>query len=258
MATTTGAGGAGRVALLILASLASILACDAARTDPPGRHVGDAAAGPTIPAPRTDPLFQHRHESMRSLLDRERVRLVFLGDSILRHFETEGRAAWRDHFAPRRAANFAIEGDRTQNVLWRIEDGLFDGMAPRLIVLGIGTNNTHESPADEIAAGIRAVVDALRSRVPGARILVLALLPRGSWTPGDPVRGRVERTNALVAAWASNESIDWLDVGPAFLAEDGRLDRRLMPDGLHPGAAGYAVLAESLEPELQRILGDGS
>lgn len=257
MPRTTGAGGAGRVALLILA-LASILACDGARTDPSGRHVGDTEAGPTIPAPRTDPLFQHRHESMRSLPDRERVRLVFLGDSILRHFETEGRAAWRDHYAPRRAANFAIEGDRTQNVLWRIEDGLFDGMAPRLIVLGIGTNNTHESSAAEIAAGVRAVVDALRARIPGARILVLALLPRGSWAPGDPVRVRVERTNALVAAWASKQSIDWLDVGPAFLAEDGLLDRRLMPDGLHPGAAGYAVLAESLEPELQRILGDGS
>jgi len=257
MSSTTRAGGSGLLALLTIA-LAAAVACDGARPETPPRDDGGIASGPTIAAPRTDPLFQHRHESMQSLPDRERVALVFLGDSILRHFETVGRADWRARYAPRRAANFAIEGDRTQNVLWRIEDGLFDGMAPQLIVLCIGTNNIHESAAPEIAAGIRAVVEALHARVPSARVLVLALLPRGSWAPGDPMRVRVERTNALLAAWAAERSIDLLDVGPAFLREDGWLDRRLMPDGLHPGAEGYATLATRLDPELQRILGDGS
>lgn len=239
-----------------MVALVCVLACGSAETEVPSRD--DAGSRPItlVPAPRHDALFLQRHESMRAQPERARVELVFLGDSILRRFETEGRESWNDHYAGRRVANFAIEGDRTQNVLWRIDDGLFDGMAPRLIVIGIGTNNTAESGANEIALGVAAIVARLRARVPDAELLVLGLLPRGTWRAGDPLRARVEETNARLAAFAAERRVAYLDLGRRFLRADGGLDRSRLPDGLHPGADGYRALAEGLEAELTRILGE--
>ncbi len=242
--------------LLSMALLGS-LACGSADSEDPTREATGLRPITQVPLPRRDDLFQHRYESMRSQPDREQIELVFLGDSILRRFETEGRETWNDHYAKHRlVANFAIEGDRTQNVLWRIEDGLFDGMTPRAIVVGIGTNNLAESEPREIALGVEAIIEALQARVPDGRLLLLGLLPRGDWLAGDRLRTRVEETNVRLAALARESDVAYLDVGPWFVQSDGALDRTRLPDGLHPGAEGYRALAEALESELARILGD--
>jgi len=232
------------VPLALLLVACEGVAPDRARSDP----------DPTLPAMRRDALFAHRHESMLARPDRPAIELVFLGDSILRRLETDGRTTWQRYYADRRAANFAVEGDRTQNVLWRIDHGAFDGMHPRVVVVGIGTNNLAENDAAATAAGVEAVVVSVRARVPDARILLLALLPRGRWTPDDPLRRRVEETNARLAAWARTHDVAYADLGAVLLDPDGRIASRWLPDGLHPSAEGYARLAEALEPILVSIL----
>jgi lysophospholipase L1-like esterase len=150
-----------------------------------------AAANSALqPAPR-DAAWVKRHEGFVAEAARGGVDVLFLGDSITdgwrRPGPNGGKAVWDREIAPLRAANFGIGGDRTQHVLWRIEQGTLEGLRPRVVVLMIGTNNTgferdgttpRNTPAETVA-GVQAIVGQLRRRLPEARVLLLAVFPRG-------------------------------------------------------------------------------
>src|SRR4029077_12965252 len=95
-----------------------------------------------LPAPRTNvpPNWMSLHESFVARAKRGSINLLFLGDSISAGWlwEKGGLNIWNRCYAPRQAADFGIGYDRTQNVLWRIENGELDGIQPRVIVLLIG------------------------------------------------------------------------------------------------------------------------
>jgi len=179
---------------------------------------------------------------------------VFLGDSIAAFFPTRGASAWDETIAPLGAvADFGIEGDRTQFVLWRVLHGELDGSGARAVVLMVGTNNLASATPRAIADGIAAIVRALRSRVPNATVVLDALLPRGG--PDDPARARAAAVNALIEPLADGEHVRWLDVGPAFVQQDGTIAPELMPDALHPSEEGYEIWAAALAPLLRDVLG---
>jgi hypothetical protein len=75
-----------------------------------------------------------------------------------------------------RVLNLGYGGDCTQHVLWRIANGEMDGYKAKNVMLMIGTNNA-ERP-DAVVNGIKAVVEAIRSKQPEARILLSAIFPR--------------------------------------------------------------------------------
>ena len=117
------------------------------------------------------------HEKFLSQAKKGDIDLLFLGDSITQGWNNN--EVWRRHFGPRKAANFGIGGDRTEHVLWRIQNGELEGIAPKVTVLMIGTNNSGANTPEEIAQGITAIVDELRKRLPNTKILLLGVFPRG-------------------------------------------------------------------------------
>lgn len=184
-----------------------------------------------------------------------RVDLVFLGDSITQGWENEGRAAWDSHFARHHAVALGFGGDRTENLLWRLQHGELDGMRPRVIVLLIGTNNTGErleNPALTVA-GIRANLAEICRRQPQATVLLLALLPRDE-KPDGLLRRHNARINALLPALADGRQVRFLDIGAALTRPDGTLSRDILPDALHLSPQGYEIWARGLEPILTPLL----
>ena len=182
--------------------------------------------------------------------------LVFLGDSITQGWEKEGRETWQRHYAAHHALNLGFGGDRTENVLWRLQHGALDGLAPKVAVLMIGTNNTGhraEDPATT-AAGVRRLVKEIRTRLPATKLLLLAVFPRGE-KPDDPLRGINERVNWLIAGEADGRQVHFLDINAALTGPDGTLSRDVMPDLLHPNGNGYEIWQREMEPMLQRLLG---
>src|SRR5438552_5987443 len=101
----------------------------------------------TTPAPR-DPGWVKRHEGFVKIAQKGDVDLLFLGDSITDGWRGGGKKVWEANFAPLKAANFGIGGDRTEHVLWRIQNGELEGIKPKLVVLMIGTNNGGDSKDD--------------------------------------------------------------------------------------------------------------
>jgi len=181
--------------------------------------------------------------------------IVFIGDSITQGWELEGLETWQRHYASHHALNLGFSGDRTENVLWRLQHGEVDGLSPKVVVLKIGTNNAGyraENP-QTTAAGIQCVLDEIRERMPAAKVLLLAIFPRGE-KPGDFLRGINERVNQLIAPCADGRDIHFLDIGAALLDADGTLSTDVMPDLLHLAPKGYAIWQREMDATLQRLL----
>jgi len=190
--------------------------------------------------PVLHPGTEKRHETFNVISKKGEAELVFLGDSITHGWEGKGKAIWEKHWAPLRAANFGIGGDRTEHVPWRLEHGNFDGLKPKAIVLMIGTNNTghqgrpqkeldgavYQCTAEQTADGIKAILGQLRKKCPDAKILVLGIFPRGA-NNDDKFRQQNEATNAIVKGFADGQKVFFLDATPTRRAtRSGRTPSR--------------------------------
>ena len=197
------------------------------------------------------------------------VDVFLLGDSILHYWELEeNQNCWKRTFsgegkAKYRGLNLAIEGDRTETLLWRVENGLFkDAPLPRAVILLIGTNNTGErnvkdETPDDTAAGVKAVVEAVRKRTNNAsKIIVFGLLPRGKDTNTvATVRNRLvnERLKKLDESKTGPRLVFYRDIGDLFLNQDGTIDTSLLGDRLHPSTKGYDLLAREFTAALDEV-----
>jgi len=182
--------------------------------------------------------------------------IVFLGDSITHNWENQqGKAVWAQRYAAWHPLNLGFSGDRTENLLWRLQHGEVDGIAPKAAVLLIGTNNTGHRQDDPAItfAGIRRDLDELRQRLPRTRILLLAIFPRGAG-PADEARRLNEQVNAMLPSLADGKQVFFLNLNQAFLGPDGTLSTEIMPDLLHPNARGYAIWADAMAPTLDALM----
>jgi len=220
------------------------------------------AAPADVPAPKNDPTgrFMARHEAHLARAQAGPIGVLFLGDSITQGWDRQTEL-WETSFGAYAPANFGIGGDQTQHVLWRIQNGALDFAKPRVVVLLIGTNNTGANTATEIAEGVRAILDTVQEKAPAAKVVLLAVFPRGPRTSGNgrvndhaPKLAKINELNPLLAAMADGDRVRFLDLGPKFLGEDGTIPAELMPDQLHLSAAGYRVWAEGLRPVLAELM----
>lgn len=215
-------------------------------------------------SPEQQAVWSKRHEDLVRLARRGRTQVAFFGDSLTEQWSTSGKAEWERLLVPLGADNFGIGGDRTQQVLWRMQNGELDVMQPRIAVLLIGTNNTDpgmggetsltpRNTPDEIVAGVTAIITHLRSRLPATRVLLQGLFPRG---PKDgPVRAQIAHINAgLGRLDDGGQSVRFVDFGHIFLAADGSLPPRLTPDLLHLNEEGYRLWAAHLCPPILSML----
>ncbi|MEM8736832.1 MAG: GDSL-type esterase/lipase family protein, partial [Planctomycetota bacterium] len=160
-------------------------------------------------------------------------------------------------YGGRNAFNLGFSGDRTEHVLWRLEDGAVEGMSPKVTVIMIGTNNTghRKEKAEYTATGIEAILKQVHERMPDTKVLLLAVFPRGV-KPDDELRQINNGVNERIEKLADGRKVHFVDIGDKFLDEDGVLPKDIMPDALHPNAKGYRIWAEAIEEKLSELLGE--
>jgi beta-glucosidase len=208
----------------------------------------------TTPVPR-DKNWMKRHDSISEKAKKGDIDLIFIGDSITQGWEGAGKAVWAKYYAPRKALNVGISGDRTEHVLWRLDHGNIDNIKPKLAVIMIGTNNSGSNTPAEIAAGIKLIVEKLRTKLPEMKILLLGVFPRGE-KPTDHGRIVNAKVNEIIAKLADDKMVYYQDIGAKFLGPDGVMSKETMHDFLHPGAAGYETWAEAIEPKVKELMGE--
>ena len=182
------------------------------------------------------------------------VDVLLVGDSIT----IQWGDLWKKHFPGLKAVNIGIGGDKTQNVLWRLDHGGGEGLEPKCIVLMIGNNNiffTPETGIEPAAKGIEMCVKNLREKFSDAKIVVASILPAHS--PDDRFYQDIKATNEVLETLKLNSDpqVQVLDLTNDFLNDDGTLKKELYtPDNIHLSPAGYAVYAAQLMPVLEAML----
>jgi lysophospholipase L1-like esterase len=209
--------------------------------------------------------FRKKHESFLERGKAGPIGVLMLGDSIT---EGWGKAphVYERYYGKMDPANFGIGGDQTQHVIWRIENGELDGIRPKVVVLMLGTNNSGGHTAAEIAAADKKIVEMIRAKLPETKVLLLAIFPRGARKDAKGVvteaaiadatkrMAVITAANAELAKLDDGKNVRFLDINAVFLGQDGKIPWQIMPDQLHPTAAGYQLWAEAMQKPLAEMM----
>jgi hypothetical protein len=183
------------------------------------------------------------------------IDFLLVGDSITMQWGE----AWKKHFGQYKSVNIGIGGDKTQNVLWRLDHGGVEGLQPKVVVLMIGNNNmffTGETGIEAAALGIKTCADNLLEKFPAAPLILAKILP--AHAPGNRFYEDIRLTNAALDSLhlESNPRIHLLDFHGDMLNPDGTLKAGLFtPDNIHlTQDGGYALYAAKLKPLAEKLL----
>lgn len=197
-----------------------------------------------------------RHQQVLDFLKDMKPDLILIGDSIIHywggvpgHRIARAPEVWEQHFGKRNAANMGFGFDRTENVLWRIQNGELEGISPKVAIVLIGVNNREVNTAEQISEGIAAICAEIHQRLSSTNILLLGILPHANQTV------KVAEVNRLSAGLNGGCGVTFLDVGRHFFDATDQFRNDLFSDGLHPNADGYRVLCDAIEPTLARLMG---
>ena len=219
----------------------------------------------TKPAPR-DKNWEKRHETFVGIAKRGNVDLLFLGDSITDAWGGEGHGTNGGHkiftskFVPMKAANFGIGGDRTQHVIWRLQNGELNGIKPKVVQLMIGTNNSNgtDNTAEEIADGVKGIIEEIKKKSPSTKVLLLAVFPRNTGKDDAAKKiqkDKIDKVNSIISKLDDGgKSVKFLDIGSKFKDASGALPKELMPDQLHLSEKGYEIWANAVEGVITSML----
>src|SRR5260370_20114005 len=227
------------------------------------------------PSPRADRNSMLAHSELVEKAKQGRIDVYFEGDSITRRWGTRDEQYkhflrnWEQNFFGWNAGNFGWGGDKTQNILWRLNNGELDNVKPKIIVLLAGTNNVgNNSPAGsadprsdprvrDITRGIKAILDVCRRKAPSATIVLMGIVPRNDNMLVMPI---INEVNRRIAKFAEGEKkgkkIRYLNINNKLAAHDGRLFEGIAnKDGVHLEVKGYQGWADALKPLFTELLG---
>ena len=219
-----------------------------------------------VATPRTDANSKLAHEQLLAKRKAGQIDVYFMGDSITRRWGASDEqyqdllANWRANFTGWNAADFGWGADKTQHMLWRLQNGELDGVNPKIVVLMAGTNNVGRSTplgdveqrAADVARGVSAVVREIRKRAPDATVVITGITPRNDNIAVMPV---INRANQQIAALADGKKTRYININEALALPDNQLREGMANDGLHLTVKAYQVWADALKPIFTEILG---
>jgi lysophospholipase L1-like esterase len=215
-------------------------------------------------APR-DPKWVTRHEGFVEIAKKGGIDVLFMGDSITdgwggdaRSDKSRGTNVYKKEFGGLKIANFGIGGDRTEHVLWRLQNGELDGIQPKVMMLMIGTNNSGSNSAEEIADGVKAIVAETHKRSPKTKVLLLAIFPRATGKSEEQNKAtmdKLRKVNDIISKLDDGgKTVKFMDIGSKFTQPDWTLSTDIMYDRIHLTDKGYQIWADAVKEPINQLL----
>ena len=198
-------------------------------------------------------LARYRQSDAELAATKAAGRVVFMGDSITDHWKLD------ESFPGKPYVNRGISGQTTEQMLIRFQNDVAN-LHPSAVVILAGTNDIAENTGpisnEAIENNFRAMMAiAKANNIP---VIVQSILPVHNYTersqiffPSRPM-GRIRALNAWLKDYAARNNAAYVDYFPAMLDDKGLLKRDLADDGLHPNAAGYALMVKMLGPAIEK------
>jgi len=209
------------------------------------------AAVPWVGEPRPDAWWMARHEGFlkQTMEHKSDLQVIFFGDSITEGWAGNGKDIWNKFYTPIHAYNYGISGDRTEHLVWRVEHKEFDGLMAKVVVLKIGTNNLGDNTEEDIAHGIKQVINVTLAKMPSTKVLLLGIIPRA----GD-LEKKVQAINTIISKYNDDKHVFYLDMSDKFQDSPGKEKAGLYVDTVHLTKEGYQVWYDTMEPLLKKLL----
>ncbi|KSV61853.1 hypothetical protein N183_36855 [Sinorhizobium sp. Sb3] len=170
--------------------------------------------------------------------------VVMIGDSIAQQWRSEGAAK---AFGTPLILNLGVGGDKTQNVLWRMNDMPLHEIFPKIVVILVGANNliAGYAPAD-IALGVEEIAKKAKQTWPSADLRVVNILPQGdAFDFRDQDR---ENANELLDNAAVHIGYRFVNTDDAGLTCNHSAPcANYRPDNLHLSPAGYEFITKAIQ-----------
>jgi len=178
-------------------------------------------------------------------------RVVFMGDSI-----TEG---WHldESFPGKPYINRGISGQTTPQMLVRFRQDVV-ALQPKVVVILAGTNdiagNTGPETLEQIEDNLASMADLAHAN--GIRVVLCSILPALDywWAPGMTPAPKIDAVNTWMKAYAADHGYAYVDFHTAMKDERDGLPKSLSPDGVHPAAAGHAIMTPLVEAGIEKAL----
>lgn len=203
--------------------------------------------------------WENRHQTILDRLN-PNAEMILVGNSIFHTLDKDDRTkVWDKYLNQYHTINMGISGDRTENVIWRLENGSLEKINPKVAVVLIGTNNTdgnhylNITQPKELSEGIWKICSIILDKLPNTQIVLMGILPYGNKPNHRDIINK--ETNSIISNFPEiNPKIHYVDIGSHYYTEEGRVNSKLMPDYLHPNAEGHMIMFEALKDEIQKAM----
>ena len=192
-------------------------------------------------------------KDLQATIKGREVKLLMLGNSITQGLggrrklitSQAGKSAMDSAVGSGCWENGGISGDRTQHLLWRLQQGHFKECHAEVVILTIGINNINAGDnAEDVAQGIIACAEEARRQMPNSRIITLGLLPAGK--AGSQMRKECDRVHAILKK-SRIKGVEYVNPTEWFTLQSGDIDPALYGgDMLHLSNEGYKMWAEKI------------
>lgn len=205
---------------------------------------------PWDPVARTDKVWVDLHKKFLETTKNhgKDINIVFYGASIMQFWRSTGKKVWDQYYGNLHAVDYGISGDRTENLVYRIGSGEVANLHPKVVVVIAGSNNLGSDKVEDIAKGVKTIIDLLRLKLPNVKILNLAALPR------TDRNGEIKQFNDLISKFNYTNSYKFLNMNSHFENAKGVHKDLYVSDERHLSEKGYKVWAEVMDPVLKQLL----
>lgn len=188
------------------------------------------------------------------------ARVVFMGDSITEGWGMKGTNGAPDRgvfFPGKPYVNRGISGQTSAQMLVRVRQDVIS-LHPKAVVILAGTNdiaeNTGKMTLEESAGNIASMSELARAN--GIRVVLCSVLPATDfwWHKGLTPASKIRELNAWIKEYAAKNAVAYVDYYSAMVNDEGGLMKEFSPDGVHPNAAGYGVMAPLAEAGIAEAL----